>query len=383
MQSLLDIRATLLCTSGYSLMLTVIILLFWRKSRGDKPLLALGIVGILSSLAGMIYLLPTPLGFWHQLVLANLLFLAASLHMLIATEHFTRQPRSWWLYGLILLVELLLLSQDYILLHTNLRISIIMAGYVLIWLWGSWRIWQVRHASARDSYRPLLLLALLQVAIPLLRIPLIWPVPQAMTPAQASLQGLLSLSMFWTSYGYCLFIVYRRYAGAVDKLAEQAQRDSLTGLYNQRAFRRLAERSVHEAQTGQQPLAVLMLDLDHFKSINDQHGHLYGDEVLMAVADCLRQHVRPQDVVGRHGGEEFIILLRDTPTDTARHIAERLRAAVEALMLHNEHVVTVSIGLAMLATEATSLTQLIKQADDYLYQAKHQGRNRVVAMPAG
>lgn len=168
------------------------------------------------------------------------------------------------------------------------------------------------------------------------------------------------------------------------RLYESSTRDALTGAYN-RAF--LAERLVAEiahARRHKAELALLMLDLDGFKAVNDKHGHLAGDAVLRAVSSRFARLVRVEDIVARYGGEEFVMLLRATPLDGATRLAERLREAVAAERVETSGAtlsVTVSIGVATLAEIAPEhgAVELLALADGRLYQAKVSGRNRVCA----
>jgi diguanylate cyclase (GGDEF)-like protein len=156
--------------------------------------------------------------------------------------------------------------------------------------------------------------------------------------------------------------------------------DSLTELPNRRglddAFARQLMRSLRE----QQPVSLLMVDVDHFKKLNDTHGHLIGDDVLKRLARILRHHVRPHDLVARYGGEEFALLLPNTDIDTALMIGERLRTAIDDPRTEDawRHLppATVSIGVSA-ARSSISLSELISQADAALYRAKQGGRNRV------
>jgi diguanylate cyclase (GGDEF)-like protein len=156
--------------------------------------------------------------------------------------------------------------------------------------------------------------------------------------------------------------------------------DSLTELPNRRglddAFARQLMRSLRE----QHAVSLLMVDVDHFKKLNDTHGHLIGDDVLKRLARILRHHVRPHDLVARYGGEEFALLLPNTDIDTAVMIGERLRTAIgnpetEDVSRHLPSA-TVSIGVSA-ARSSISLSELISQADAALYRAKQGGRNRV------
>jgi diguanylate cyclase (GGDEF)-like protein len=170
-----------------------------------------------------------------------------------------------------------------------------------------------------------------------------------------------------------------------EKAILQAQTDSLTGLYNHRHFFELAKREISRAQRYKHSLTVAMVDIDHFKYINDTFGHPAGDQVLIAIANVCRKLFRNIDIVGRYGGEEFSILLPETPIETATEVAERFRYTIEktAISYHRRHIsVTVSLGLAALRNDCTSLNRLIERADTALYHAKAQGRNRVTLWKA-
>jgi diguanylate cyclase (GGDEF)-like protein len=161
---------------------------------------------------------------------------------------------------------------------------------------------------------------------------------------------------------------------------EAALTDVLTGLYNRRhAMERLAQEWA-EAERGHRPLCLLAVDIDHFKAVNDNHGHDTGDAALRQFADILRTFSRTPDVPCRFGGEEFLLIAPDTPLDGALHLAERIRSAVQHKALVVEGVslhLTVSIGVAEKSAKHTTIDQLIKAADEALYRAKQNGRNRV------
>ena len=165
-------------------------------------------------------------------------------------------------------------------------------------------------------------------------------------------------------------------------LTEQEARgleDPLTGLSNRRAYQKRIEEELSRFDRYQTPLALLVCDLDHFKRINDTHGHLAGDRVLRVVAQLLMRMTRKSDFVGRYGGEEFVVLLPNTGMDTARSVAEKLRGKLESLPFESggrKIPITMSVGLA-LARPGDNPDSLFKRADDLLYQAKRNGRNRV------
>jgi diguanylate cyclase (GGDEF)-like protein len=165
------------------------------------------------------------------------------------------------------------------------------------------------------------------------------------------------------------------------QLLELARTDALTGLTNRRHFMRVLARELQRARRYQLPLACVMLDLDDFKGINDRHGHLVGDEVLVAVAGALRAAVRETDVVARYGGEEFAVLLPSTSLEGAGDVAERCRALIEGITLPAEDGpvrITTSMGVASYPdTEAADVDDLLRAADQALYAAKRRGKNRV------
>jgi diguanylate cyclase (GGDEF)-like protein/PAS domain S-box-containing protein len=170
----------------------------------------------------------------------------------------------------------------------------------------------------------------------------------------------------------------------MEKIRRQANFDHLTGMCNRRYFMDLAERELERARRYEKPLAVLGIDIDFFKRINDTYGHKAGDLALQKFAATCHEVVRQTDLVGRLGGEEFAVMLPDTPLERSREIAERLRKRVEESELHlpdGETVLrfTVSIGLVYLpASEHTDIDSLLQKADAALYGAKKSGRNRVV-----
>ncbi|MHB1657621.1 MAG: diguanylate cyclase [Burkholderiales bacterium] len=173
-------------------------------------------------------------------------------------------------------------------------------------------------------------------------------------------------------------------------LYELATRDGLTGLYNHDTFYALLTDEIARAQRFKRPLALLMLDIDHFKRVNDTHGHRAGDAILKGLSELLNHQVRSIDRVCRYGGEEIAVILPETHLDTAASIAERLRAAVEvqpfAVNADTPVRMTVSIGVASWSMQADSADTLVAAADAALYAAKRSGRNRVSryeAVPQG
>lgn len=185
-----------------------------------------------------------------------------------------------------------------------------------------------------------------------------------------------------------LLVLHR--AVLVRQLEEEANTDSKTGLLNARAWQHSAMRELRRAHRADRSAAVLVIDLDHFKTVNDTHGHLVGDQVLAAVASVLSAEVRANDVVGRFGGEEFVVLLAGLDGDgrdrtELRAIAERIRRRVEGLRLEiptpdgplTVSGLSVSVGCATFPDDGSDLQRLLEVADSALYAAKRSGRNAV------
>jgi diguanylate cyclase (GGDEF)-like protein len=196
----------------------------------------------------------------------------------------------------------------------------------------------------------------------------------------AVIAGILNLA----SIG--VFVLRRRVERLLMETQTLSHLDPLTGLYNRRFLVEQAARVWRQARREGTRVAAMVLDLDHFKKLNDAHGHAAGDAVLRAVAESLSATVRPTDVLARTGGEELVVLGLVGDPDEARRLAERLRAAVAGTRTEEGHAVTTSIGIALTrpedgenATEA--LWRLVDRADAAMYEAKKQGRDRVAGTP--
>jgi diguanylate cyclase (GGDEF)-like protein len=195
-------------------------------------------------------------------------------------------------------------------------------------------------------------------------------------------------ALVWPACGIAIFAqrqfdqLFRRVYLTQRQLARLAAHDPLTGLSNRRDFMERAEAACSTARRYGRELCVLMLDLDHFKRINDTCGHAAGDDVLRFIAATLALQLRGADLTGRIGGEEFAVVLPETGLEAGLQTAERIRAAVERAAIPTAHApqplqVTVSIGLAARGASGTTLPELLHLADGALYEAKRAGRNRV------
>lgn len=187
----------------------------------------------------------------------------------------------------------------------------------------------------------------------------------------------LSLVMFWGIS--VLLMSSERQQRKLDKLART---DALTGVLNRRGFARLSGRQFDRCRRDGRPASVLLMDLDHFKKINDSHGHEAGDRMLRAFADMAGEVIRPGDLLGRHGGEEFCALLPGSTVAEAYTVAERVRSRFEQLRIEPGIRTTVSIGVAQVDFDVGNLLDAaLQKADQALYEAKRLSRNRVSAAP--
>ncbi len=191
-----------------------------------------------------------------------------------------------------------------------------------------------------------------------------------------ALGTLIAGAMLW---------VFRRFSRQQERLDFLATTDTLSRLSNRGHFMALAEKMFTQSRRYDQPLSALVIDIDDFKQVNDRFGHGEGDRVIRAVADLLRRHCRASDLVGRVGGEEFVMLLPNTPVSGALATAEKILEGVEATRLggRSPFSVTVSIGVSGRGGGDTDLETLINRADQALYRAKQAGKNRVEQLRTG
>jgi diguanylate cyclase (GGDEF)-like protein len=208
--------------------------------------------------------------------------------------------------------------------------------------------------------------------------------------ATLGLGAVTALSVLYAPWAAVLVlpaVFLLQHQALLRQLVEAATTDVKTDLLNAAAWRQVAEREVRRASQRDGSAAIFVLDMDHFKHINDQHGHLTGDVALKSVAAVLSDELRGYDAVGRFGGEEFVAVLPDTDRAGAEHAAERLRRRIESLAIavpgdDTPLAVTASIGVALCPEHGASVDDVLSAADDAMYDAKRAGRNSVRMAPA-
>ena len=202
-------------------------------------------------------------------------------------------------------------------------------------------------------------------------------VPDMMQPIPIANIALMSLTILAFSH---IYEITREQSES--RLLKMAQTDPLTGLANRTRLSDVFDQERKRSLRNGTPLSMLVLDLDHFKQVNDQHGHEAGDLALIQVANILRASLRATDLATRLGGEEFAILLTDTTADQAHSVADKIRHAIESTPVpyqDNSVRLTVSGGIAQFGHDGADLRSLIGRADQFLYHAKDSGRNRIIS----
>ncbi|MFZ0661424.1 MAG: GGDEF domain-containing protein [Acidobacteriaceae bacterium] len=234
-----------------------------------------------------------------------------------------------------------------------------------------------KSPALRDPTRALILVMIAFTLLQALRLPAtaIWtPIADPLHPDPV--QAFFSFFGCILGIGICFGIIWLGLCAQRKFLQTMATTDGLSGLMNRRAFDAVLNRELGREYFGR-PMALLLIDLDHFKAINDLHGHHTGDDVIRRVSRLLRANSRPDDSVARYGGEEFAMILNGMQLEQAESVAERLRAQIETMEgLPPSLNVTVSIGIAVKSTEDT-VASILQRTDQALYFSKRSGRNRV------
>lgn len=382
MQSILDFQATVLSTTGYGLVLTAVITMFWLRNRDERAFLYFCAAGVCVSLGGVFSLLPIGLPPWPQLVFNNLLWMLFHPVALCGIRHLNgKRPRVW---------QSLLLTaagmSAYILAgpaDMGRRTTAVCLVYLIAWLLAARELWPGHSRIGGAGRKMALTVCLLYALLALARIVHAGWAGGVYDADAMRFTMLSSLGMHWLSFSFILCALYICYERALERTQHQASHDGLTNLLNQRRFRELAEAACRRAWRERKPLALLLLDVDHFKSINDRYGHQCGDLVLQQLAACLRAEAGRDDIVGRYGGEEFVMLLPRTGLEDAHAAAQRILRAVDALRPQPAAAapplrVSVSIGVASTSQQPyDGLSSLFRAADGQLYRAKRNGRNRI------
>jgi len=382
----IDLATLSLLGALQALLLAPLLLAATRVYTGlaRRSLRIWGSVLLLQALGWALLALRGHISDWFSIVLANGVLItsyaesARALRLLLKVPQRRRLLAAIGLGGWLLITWLWhMRPEDY---HARVYAMALVAGSYLCML-----LWPLRHAArpgGSNAQRAMLLVLLGACAAWLLRLGELGasPVPGQglLTPTPANTLNLFysALEPVLASIGFLL--MYNETAQA--ELKRLARTDPLTGTLNRLALDEEAERLFRRSAGHGGECAVLMIDVDHFKVINDRYGHAGGDVVLMALAARIGEHLRHGDVLGRVGGEEFLMLLPDTGMNEATLVAEGLRTSIEDMRTNLDgepQRVTISIGVAVREPTDPKFGVLIRRADRALYSAKRAGRNRV------
>lgn len=320
---------------------------------------------------------PDPL----SILLGNALASATLSYLLAAVLRFQGRFLNWpaiFLPPVTLAVLLTIFLDDF-------PTRIVLANFIMALqtAWVLWALYKQRHAPAGRGA------VMVMVGMGIGTVALLVRAASGASPAHGvqgllqpgTVQALTFVTMFAVLLIASLGFVFMSKERADETNLRLAAQDELTGVANRRSIIAALDRDVARAIRTREPIAVMMVDIDHFKRVNDEYGHLAGDQVLRNVVDVIRHRIRTQDIVGRYGGEEFLVVLCDTTAQGAQQLAEQLREAVRGSYCawsDQRLSVTVSVGVFGGRLEpGDSWDQLIYTADKALYQAKQNGRDQV------
>jgi diguanylate cyclase (GGDEF)-like protein len=305
-------------------------------------------------------------------VVAITIALIARLRWPIAPRHFDRAMGAWWLVVAAFILFVNSTRPPGYLLHNVIDSSVSIISFVSPVI-----------AIGLQAAAPLVLATGNLLEVFAMR-DLVGTTPLVVLPITYAMVLLIGFSTAWRLHGLRReqWAAMQQQLALQEQLEELANTDALTGALNRRRFLAVAEVELARALRHARPLGLLMLDVDHFKRINDTWGHAAGDAALVAIARTLAGTLRQQDCLARMGGEEFAILLPESPPAEASGVAERLRALCAELAWNAAEPqarLSVSIGVACLDAGDAGIPDLLRRADRALYDAKHAGRNRVVS----
>lgn len=373
----LDLRSILLMTSAMGLLLALV-LVFLRLSY-PKSIQGLGLWAAALALGCAATLLFGARGLIPDLVSvigANFILLTSVSLCYFATQRFYGLSPSYKLWMGITLATLPVLAWfTFVVPNFNARVLLVLGVWLCLTLALAWLVW--RHGKRVFSTHFMVVALLLHAGILLLRFLSAWLSSPGENMLDASRIHTLYISanaMMILALGVGFVLM------ASDKLREElehfASHDALTNALMRRALIAACEQELERCRRHGRNMALLMLDLDHFKVINDTHGHQMGDRVLVGIVNRITPLLRRPDLLGRFGGEEFVVLLPETSQEEAVIVAERLRQAV-AEPFEGLPAMTVSIGVASNRPDDARIDVLLARVDRALYKAKAEGRNRI------
>ena len=381
-----DIRSALLVGALLTLLIGAVLSLVARAFPGAyRPAVAWWVVATLLQPAGFVLLtLRGVAPAWLTIVVANTAIAGAFVAYALSLRRFFGVPARRGLLGASLLAAIAV-STWWGLVQPDLSTRLVAISLVLAWLLGYCAFTVYRFSPARRGIRHVAGLSFaVSAAIMLYRAGVLVVRPDLVTAVfelthvQLLTYALGAVLPVVGTVGFLLLCTER----SAREFERAARVDYLTDCYNRRAIEELGTRAMAAARRHGTPLAVLVVDLDHFKAINDELGHAAGDEALVRAVERIREQLRAEDLLGRLGGEEFIVLMPSTDGASAVAAGERIREAFAAMPLRlgeKARAVTISVGAAVLAPADRHFSQLLQRGDRAMYAAKNAGRNLVMA----
>jgi len=375
---------TVLVQGGLSaLLLGLIFLFYWAVDWRSSWLAWWSVPFFLAAIAAFAFTQWRDEPTYISVVIGNVALLLTFGCIWQAARVFERRRPILWPLGLATIGWVALCAWEPFMASLAARVivaSVLAAGF----LWSAAvELWRGRKEQLVSRLPTVLILTLAGLVFAL-RIPLLWvlPFPFGALPLDPVAQSILNLMLFALAVALTILMISMTRERGEFEQRQYALTDPLTGLSNRRAFLDDGQRVVLRHKRQRLPLSLLMLDLDHFKSINDRYGHDAGDRVLVKFSSVLEANLRPADGIYRIGGEEFCCLLRDTGLDEALVAARRICTELEGGTVEAVGAnirVTVSVGVTSTAEAGYDLDELLAQADAAVYEAKARGRNMAVA----
>ena len=377
----LDLPTLFIITVFVSAVAGLMLLLSWLQNRNVQALALWGAAFIMGSVGVALVFARSDVPDVWSIAIANAIVAAAYGTMWSGVRSFEGHPISVPLMLAGAAIWLLACQIESFYAAPIARASLMSAIVIAYSALSSWELWRGR-AEGLMSRWPIIVLLLVHAAIFLVRIPLAGSVPIAMSSHEIHIDWwtfvVFETVFFSISIAYLFggitrerIVLWHQHASLIDPL---------TGVSNRRAFLERGEKLLRRSRFDRRPAALLLMDLDKFKTVNDTRGHHAGDQILIAFCGVAEAAIRPGDLFGRLGGEEFACLLPGSPLDGGLDVAERIRRNFEATSLTiggDTLSATVSIGVAISADQNKDLAALIMEADRALYRAKANGRNRV------
>lgn len=311
-----------------------------------------------------------------SITLANLLIFSGVYLQYFGTQHFFGQsPRFWPRFSVI--AALVLVSGWFTIVQPLYRPRLMISIFILSWLFSSHAWLILRQGGKSFAYRFAVFVMVCALLSQVLRFATAWLYPTGTGILDTTPQNLI----YVISYPFLMLLAALSLVlMATDRVRAEfehlASHDSLTNARSRRNLTEVCQQELERCNRHGRAMSILLIDIDHFKRINDQYGHQAGDQVLVQFVSAVQTLLRRADVIGRLGGEEFVVVLPETPTEVARVVAERIRDTVRTL--HTPGTFTVSIGVTTNLPSNDTVDALMARADRAMYRAKEQGRDQVV-----